>query len=148
MSTATAVTHRARYYLPGSFFAEDVSKELSDRSVDAAIARAPMSAFAFVLYDTPIIDFEYDADRFKVNPTPQNESAKHYIGGTIYTCDELRALAVAEGDPDRYRTLIANVTQYRPNGGSVEGRAIRCRTGNWQRFEDGDVLVDAPEDRT
>jgi hypothetical protein len=148
MSTTTAVKHWARYYLPGSFFAEDSAVELPDRSTDAAVSRAPASAFAFVLYDTAICDFEFDAGLFKVVPIPQNESAKHYIGGTVYTCDELRALAVAEGNPDKYRILISNVTRYVSGDPPVEGRTIRCRTGNWQPFEDGDVLVDAPGERT
>ena len=36
--------HHARYYLPGSFFAEHESRELSDRSADAALARATQRA--------------------------------------------------------------------------------------------------------
>lgn len=130
--------HHARYALPGSFFAESDSRELSDRSIDAAITRAPEHAFAFVLYDTAEIDFEYDEALFRVTPRPQNESGRHYIGGEIFTPDELRELAVQEGDPHKYDVLIANVQ------GNRWGRAIRCRTGNWQPFEEADVLVAAP----
>lgn len=133
--------HWAKYWTPGSFFAEDQAKELSDRSVDAALTRAPDSAFAFVLYDTAIADFEFDAGLFRVFPISQNESAKYYIGGEVFTCDDLRALAVEEGDAKKYDILIANVTRYR-GGSAVEGRAIRCRTGNWQPFEDDDLLVE------
>lgn len=136
------VKHWARYYRPGSFFAEDEARELSDRSIDAAMTRAPDDAFAFVLYDTAIAEFEFDAGLFRVVPIPQNESRKHYIGGDIFTCDELRALAVEEGDPDRYRVLMANVSHYE-GGAYVEGKAIRCRTGNWQPFDDEhDVRVE------
>lgn len=128
--------HHARYALPGSFLNESDSRELSDRSIDAAIARAPESAFAFVLYDTAEIDFEYDPALFRVSPRPQNESGKHYIGGEVFTPDELRQLAAQEGEPHKYDVLIANVE------GNRWGRAIRCRTGNWQPFEEGDVLVE------
>jgi hypothetical protein len=136
--------HWAKYYLPGSFFAEDQAVELSDRSIDAAVARAPEHAFAFVLYDTAVPDFDFDASLFRVVPIPQNYSAKHYLGGVIYTCDELRALALVEGEQGKYRTLISNVTNYTATGDPVEGRAIRCVTGNWQPFEDGDVLLSTP----
>lgn len=130
----------ARYYMPGSFLAEDTARELSDLSADAALTVAPDNAFAFVLYESPICDFEFDASRFRLLPIPQNESAKHYIGGEVFTCDELRELAIAEGDPKKYDILISNVSS---GWGHTleEGRAIRCRTGNWQPFEDGDVLV-------
>ena len=134
--------HWARYYRPGSFFPEDEARELSDRSVDAALTVAPSDAFAFVLYDTAIAEFEFDAGLFRVVPIPQNESAKHYIGGDIFTADQLRALAIEEGDPQRYRILISNVSRYE-KGVPVEGRAIRCRTGNWQPFEEEhDVRVE------
>jgi hypothetical protein len=135
--------HWAKYLLPGSFFSEDQAKELSDRSIDAALARAPESAFAFKLYDTAIADFEFDAGLFRVFPIPQNESGTHYIGGEVFTCDELRSLAIEEGDARKYDILIANVTRYQGST-PVEGRAIRCRTGNWQPFHDDDELVDAP----
>jgi hypothetical protein len=129
--------HWAKYLLPGSFFSEDQAKELSDRSIDAALVRAPGNAFAFKLYDTAVADFEFDAGLFRVFPIPQNESATYYIGGEVFTPDELRQLAVQEGDPHKYDVLIANVE------GNRWGRAIRCRTGNWQPFEEGDVLVEA-----
>lgn len=135
------VTHRVRFYHPGTFFAEDSSEPLRERSAGAAVAAAPKGAFAFVLYDAPVPDFKYDPLLFSVTPRPQNMSAKHYLGGRVFTSDELRALAVEEGDPDKYRTLISNVTNYVARL-PVEGRAIRCRTGNWQPFEDGDVLVE------
>ena len=120
----------ARYYMPGSFFSEDEAREISDCSIDAAVAQAPEDAFAFVLYDRPVIDFEYDPKLFRVAPVPQNESGKHYLGGKTYTPDELRAL------PGDHRILIGNVE------GNGWGRAIQCRTGNWQPFEEGDVLVE------
>jgi hypothetical protein len=129
--------HHARYALPGSFLNESDSRELSDRSADAAVARAPERAFAFVLYDTAEVDFEYDPNLFRVTPRPQNESGRHYIGGETFTPDELRQLATDEGEPGKYDVLIANVE------GNGWGRAIRTRAGNWQPFEEGDVLVEA-----
>lgn len=134
------VKHWAKYLIPGSLFPEDEVQQLDERSVEAAMEVAPHGAYCFTLYDTAIADFDFDAGLFKVIPIPQNESERIYMGGQVFTCDELRALAVEEGDPSKYRILIANVTRY-PDGQPVEGRAIRCRTGNWQPFEDDDVLV-------
>jgi hypothetical protein len=131
---------KAQYLLPGSFFSEDQAVELPERSVAAAVEAAPEGAFCFRLYDSPIVDFEFDAGLFRVLPIPQNESHKHYIGGEVFTCDELRALAVEEGDPKKYDILIANVSTWTPNG-YIDGRAIRCQTGNWQPFEEGDEVV-------
>lgn len=130
----TKFRHRAKYLLPGSFFNEDESRELDERTVDAALAAAPEHAFAFKLYDTAILDFEFDAGLWRVIPIPQNESPTHYIGGTVYSMDDLENLAHAEGEPDKYRILISNVRQY-------DGFAIRTCMGNWQPFQNGDILV-------
>lgn len=133
----------ATYYLPGSFMAEDYAKELPARTVDAALAVAPSNAFAFEFFDSPICDFEFDAGCFKVVPIPRNKSGRYYIGGEIFTPSELRALAVVEGDKDKYRILIANC-----ENGIGDGTAIRCRTGNWQPFTPNDTLVPAPSPGT
>ena len=129
----------AGYDCPGSFFPEEETRELPERSVEVAVKQAPENAYAFVLYDLPIPDFDYDEELFTICPKPQNSSARHFIGGKIFTADELRDLAVKEGDVDKYRVLIANVTQ--SAFGGENGRAIRCRTGNWQPFFPGDVYV-------
>jgi hypothetical protein len=100
---SSSIRHMVKYLMPGSFFSEDTSRELPERNVEKAVALAPKAAFAFTLYDLPAVDFDYDDERFKVVAKATNESAKHYIGGQVYTADELRALAVEEGDPDKYR---------------------------------------------
>lgn len=146
MSTIT-YQPRAEYLIPGTFLNETGVRDLPERTVVAAIAAAPEHAFAFVMHDAPVPDFEYDSALFHVSPIAQNRSAKHYLGGQVFTCDELRTLAAREGDPDKYRTLIANITSWDADGHQTEGRAIRCRTGNWQPFEDGDVLIDVENAR-
>lgn len=130
----------AKYFLPGAFFAEHVSRPLTARTVEAAIAAAPDEAIEQHERERPVVDFAYDAERFAVSPRAQNLSAKHYIDAAVFTVEELRQLAAAEGEPEPYRTLIANICSYQA-GVLVEGRAVRCRAGNWQPFEDGDVVV-------
>jgi hypothetical protein len=136
MGAPNEIKHHARFYFPGSFFAEDEAREIPERTVAAALAIAPERAFAFEFYDTAVVDFEFDADLYRVIPRALNESGRHYIGGTVYTSEELLQLAAAEGEPGRYDVLIANVSQY-------DGRAIRCRTGNWQPYE-GEPVEDVP----
>lgn len=123
----------AEYLLPGTFFNEEDVAELPERSVEAALAAAPRGAFAFVLYDSPIAEFEFDAGLFKVIPIAQNKSPKHYIGGTIYTLAEVDAMG-----PDM-DILASNM---RGNGWA---HVIKTPFGNHQPFEMGhDVLVEAP----
>lgn len=93
------------------------------------------------LYDTAVVDFAFDAGLFKVIPIPQNKSERIYIGGEVFDCDDLRTLAVEEGDPKKYDTLIAKVTHWREGEGFVETRAIRCHTGNWQPYEGEQILT-------
>lgn len=131
------VRHMVEYLLPGWFMPEKTTRELPERSAEAAVALAPEGAYCFQFYDSPIVDFEFDAARFRVLPIAQNKSkGRYYIGGEVFTPDDLRSLAVAEGDPGKYRTLIANVEC------NDWGRAIRCRCGNWQPFEEGDEVVE------
>lgn len=132
--------HHVKFLSPGSFYPEDETREIPERTTEAAMAVAPERAFAFNFYDTAIVDFEFDAEIYKVIPITQNESGRHYIGGTVFTVPELRALAVDEGEPTRYDVLIANVSSWK-DGGWVDGRAIRCCTGNWQPYE-GEPIVE------
>lgn len=135
------VKHWAKYLIPGSLFPEDEVQQLDERSVEAAMEVAPHGAYCFTLYDTAIADFDFDAGLFKVIPIPQNESERIYMGGQVFTCDELRALAAAEGDPKRHDILIANVTHWNPETDQFdEGRAIRCTPGNWQEYHGEQIL--------
>lgn len=129
-----SVKHRVEYLMPGSFYAEESYADLESRSIDEAVAKAPSRAFCFVLYDVPEIDFEYDETRFSVSAKRQNVSARHYIGGEVFTVDDLKAM---NGD-GRLDILISNAE------GNGWPQIIRTRAGNWQPLEDGDILVGNP----
>lgn len=120
--------HFAEYSMPGSFLNEEEGRELDARDVAEAIAKAPASAFAFVLYDPPAEVPDVGPD-FRVIPKRQNVSAKHYIDGTVRTLAEIEARGSEVG------MLAANM---RGNGWD---RVVECRTGNFQPFEDGDQIV-------
>lgn len=141
----STLKHHVKFLSPGSFYPEDETREIPERTTEAALAVAPERAFAFNFYDTTAVDFAFNPKLYKVIPIPQNKSGRHYIGGTVFTVPELRALAIEEGEPTRYDILIANVSPWK-DGGWVEGRAIRCRTGNWQPYEDEPIVESAAVD--
>jgi hypothetical protein len=131
----SARKHMAKYLIPGSFFPEEETRRLPERSVEAAVAAAPEGAYCFTFYDVAVPDFEVPPE-FTLIPKALDKSlGRYYLGGVVYTVEELRVLAAQEGDPRRYDVLIANVEQ-------DEGKAIRCRPGNWQPFMSCDEIVD------
>lgn len=128
-------THKAKYFIPGLLFSEETTRILEARDPTEAAAKAPRSAFAFELYDVEEPDFDYDRERFDVVPKRQNVSGRYYLGGEVLTVAELKERF---GDDPAHRILIANIEGSYP-------AAIRCRTGNWQPFEDGDTLLEVDD---
>ena len=122
--------HRVTYYEPGSFFPETVTMTLDERSTDAALANAPKLAFCFELFDLP--PTPNLGPEFTVLPKPMNKSKRYYIGGSLYDIDAVEAMQDME-------ILASNM---RANRWST---VIKCRTGNWQLFESGDVLLPDPQ---
>lgn len=123
------LTHKAEYLIPGFLFSEETVRTLPRRSVSEALAVAPEHSFCFSFYDveeTP--DLGPD---FTVHPKPKNRSGKHYIDGEVFTLEQVQGLGGDHGN------LVANMT------GNGWARVVRCRTGNWQPFEDNDQIVSA-----
>lgn len=112
------------------------TRTLPERSVRAALDAAPDNAINFVLYDSPEPDFDYDPKLFQVLPIPQNVSETYWLGGEVFSADELRAFP-SPSTPN-HRILIE----------SLEGNdRLGIRLGKapnhyWQFFEEGDHLVD------
>jgi hypothetical protein len=117
------------FLYPGSFVAESSTKEVKTREVSKV--KVPKSAFGFKFFD--ILSVVVDADSRKVQLTSEriNMSPMHYYGGKLYT------LAEVEREFPQNDTLVQNMK------GNGWGKVIRCRTGNWQPFEDVDVFVEA-----
>lgn len=123
----------ARYRLRGTLMNEEATREIRAPQPDLATGIAPDGAFAFTLYESPVVDFEFDAGRFKVVPIPQNESRVYYFGpASLWTQADIKAM-IASGEP--LQMLLANMES---NGWE---RVVRTRLGNWQPFEDGDALL-------
>lgn len=124
-------THHAEYVLPGLLFPEETTRQLDARDPAEAAEKAPEGAFAFVLYDLPVVpDTGLDPEQFRVTPKRQNVSKRYYLGGTLHSLDEVRAMG------DDKRTLVANME------GNGWATVICTPFGNWQPFEDGDTLLE------
>jgi len=124
------MNHWAEYLTPGFLFPEESYKQLDAHDPDEALAKAPDNTFCFVLYDTEEApDLGPD---FRVVPVHKNKSARFYIGGKIYTVEEIVEMDNLDG-------LLSNLSAFGTN------RAILCRTGNWQPFTEADTLLEAPE---
>lgn len=132
----TDVHHRAEFQLPGFMFTENVTREIPTRDDADVLAVAPDHAFAFRVCDVPAV--VPNMDGFTVTPIPYNWGPRTFIGGDVFDVDMIESddrLRADLGLSDD-RTLIANA---RSNGWP---RVIRCRTGNWQPFEDDDRVVE------
>lgn len=126
------IEHRATYYIPGTLFPETVTKKLDARSVDEAVSKAPSSAYCFELFDVlPPPDL---GPEFSVTSKPLNKSARFFIGGKLFTVEEVER---------EYPELGILASNMRCNDYKV---VIRCRTGNWQPFQMEDTLLPDPEE--
>lgn len=128
-------THRIESESPGSFFSEQSFHAVPERTIEAALAVLPASAFRFRFYDAlaATVDVEGEPQTVRKN---ENTSAWHYAGGTIYTLAEMEALNIAEAG--RYDILLSNM---RGNGWD---RVIHTPKGNWHPWEDDFVYVPVP----
>lgn len=114
------------YLLPGAFVAEETSRPVESRSVEEAVREAPEHAYAFTFWER--LETEHAGE--KLIGRPRDRSKRYYLGGEVMTVEDVRGL---DGD---FRTLIANMESNRWY------QVIRCRTGNFQPFKDGDRLID------
>lgn len=122
--------HIVEYLLPGFMWPEETIRELPERSVKAAVKKAPERAFCFTLYD--IEEAPYFGPDYKIVPVPKNKSGRYYLGGEIFTIDQVRVLY---GDDS---ILLSNMQN------NDWDRIIRCNTGNWQPFTESDTLIKNP----
>ena len=118
----------AEYYFPGILFSESTTLKLEHGGAEEAAKRAPENAFAFRLFELP--EVPKDTDEFQVIPKRKNESKMHYLDGTLHSVEEVESWG------EEHRILASNMR------GNSWNTVVKCRTGNYQPFEAGDVLVD------
>lgn len=120
--------HMVEYCRPGVFFPETEGRRLETRSAEEAVEQAPYDAYCFVLYDLPDPPEVEAPENFRLVPQRVNVSERYYLGGRVYTEAEVERLTGTSGVLENMRA-------------NHWDRAIRCRTGNWQPFLRGDVVV-------
>jgi hypothetical protein len=114
-----------RFYYPGSFFSESSDLEVEDR--DISKLNIPKNCFCLKFFD--IVYGEIDEVETKSGEL--NYSKNYFIGGKLYTLDEIRKEFPYED------ILISNMKL------NNWGRLIRCRTKNRQPFdEENDVILE------
>jgi hypothetical protein len=124
----------ATFYYPGSFFAEDVTRTISEPTLAAAVEAQPNDGwFAVEVKRTPVKTFRSDDGEERVLPDGKAVKVAKWYVGTAYTAEQVEAL---DGD---HKILVSNM---RGNGWAT---VCRTRRGNWQPVEEGDeVLAEAP----
>ncbi|OGH92613.1 MAG: hypothetical protein A2534_00145 [Candidatus Magasanikbacteria bacterium RIFOXYD2_FULL_39_9] len=120
--------HFVQFLYSGSFFSEDSSKEVAERNPSKV--EVPQGAFCFSFYDQIVGVAIENGKEIPVSSGMLDKSSNYYYGGKVYTVARLKK----EFPNDK--TLISNIE------GNGYKRAIRCRTGNWQPFENGDVFIE------
>jgi len=116
---------------PGSFFSETSSKEVDDR--DPGNVEVPEGAFAFTFYDQIVGTAKSCGKDHRVNSLPFNRSGVFYCGGEVLSLAQVKAL------PGDHSILVGNMERNKWE------HVIKCRTGNFQPFENGDVFLEAPQ---
>jgi hypothetical protein len=123
----------ATFLFPGSLFPEESEREVDTKDPKAVAKLAPKGAFCFVLQGWVTKTTTVNGEDFEKTERDGKGTGRFYLGGTVYTLAQLKAKFGS--DPDK-RILISNIE------GNDWGKAIQCRTGNWQPFTDQDVLLD------
>lgn len=123
------------------FFPEPVTKELAEGEtwdVDALVRQAleamPEDAWAFRLGVRVVETWTMDDSGEK------GERVKHeWRPGRYYPSARAYTVAEIEAMPGDHRILAGNV---QGNDRTGNPRGVRCRLGNWQMLEPGDVVLD------
>lgn len=128
-ASAVVTTTYVAYLLPGSFFSEESVHEVASRNPDEDIKNAHEYAFALFYFDIVKTIVKVGEERVETSSGRRNISHRHYIGGEILDIEAVEALG------SEYDTVVRNMK------GNDWDKVIRCRTGNFQPFEDEDVLL-------
>lgn len=118
--------HYVELLYPGAFMPETEIREVKSRTVEA-IGKIPEGCFAFYFFDRTEAKAEEDGEILRGKP--KNESNKYYPKGTLYNLEEVKALNL----PGH---IVSNMES---NNWSM---VIMTHRGNWQPFEEGDILLE------
>ena len=122
------VTH-VSYYYPGLIVSDESTKHVLDRDPEREAREADERAYAFYYFDIVSAVVSVEDIRVQTRSERRNISCTYYINGEVLDIDQVAEL------PGDNRILLDNMR------GNEWTRVIRCRTGNFQPFEDSDILV-------
>ena len=120
----------AKYWMPGSFLAETTSKKLDSWDLDEAVEKAPdkgpygPGAYAFELIQYVTTNVE----GFEVIPKEIAHSGTYFLGGTIYTIDDIKR------EVPNSSILISNME------GNGWLKVIKTNCGTFQPFTEKDRI--------
>lgn len=128
MSGATVTTY-VEYLYPGAFFSEESATPVTGRDPARIAREASASVFAFRFYDIATTTVTVGGEQVETRSGAINATARYYIDAEKLTAAAVEAL------PGDHKILLSNM---RGNGWDP---ILRCRTGNFQPLEDGDVVI-------
>lgn len=129
MTTKTYVT----YLLPGFFMPEEETRKMPDGvDVDAALAKMPKNCYAFHFWTRTEVE-TVDGEKLR--------GEKKRVGGIYYPGAEKIHWTDIPKTP-KNEILISNC---KTNG--LDGFGIKCRVGNWQWLQEGDVILPMPGEK-
>jgi hypothetical protein len=139
MDTATemspVITTYVEYLHPGAFFPEESSRAVPERDPGRIARESPDDAFAFRFYDVVTMTVTVGREQVELRGKAIHATGRYYIDAEKLTPADVEAL------PGDHAILLSNM---RGNGWGV---ILRCRTGNFQPLEAGDVIVSSETGR-
>jgi len=132
MSVKTRKFTTVTFYFPGSFFAEESSRETDTTDPQEIAKTAPEGSFCFSLRNYIEKTTTVDGEEFKKIEADGEGGGRYYLGGTVYTLAEIK---------EKFSSKSSLISNLESNGWPS---AILCRTGNWQPFTKKDRLLELP----
>ena len=133
MTTTTAteptVTTYVEYLYPGAFFPEESARAVPGRNPGQIAREAPAGVFAFTFYDEVTATVTTGGEEVRLRSRAIRKTGRYYIDAEKLTAADVEAL------PGDHKILLANM---RGNRWDV---ILRCRAGNFQPMEGGDVVI-------
>lgn len=131
--TNSILTTVVTYDLPGFFVPEQFSRVVDMRDPRQAAKSAPQNAYAFTFHAIVEATVLVEGQETTVRSKPINVSGRYFIDGERLNVHQVARL------PGDYEVLLDNM---RGNGWA---HVVRCRTGNFQPFNDGDQIIRTKE---
>jgi len=118
------------HFVPGALFTETHTEPRGERSLEeiARGMRLDPTAYAFRLEEIILVTVNVDGQSVPLASQPK-KSPLTYVGGTLYTIEELQA------QPPENPRVLENMDSL----GAV--RVIRARTGHWLPFRESDQFL-------